>query len=721
MKLLRLLLPICALALLLPAQAAAAPPVQTFGCDLAASLPQAVRAWPVAALLNFKWIQEVAVPLDRVTLNLRVCASSDDSVPAARALSLLVDALPRLQRHAGPALGNSISRQIMFVSAAEMPAPVDGMVDQRGVIVLKPESFDWTVVHEGAHYWANEQHFRDWWMVEGYAEYLTELVMIDFGNPERARRPASACAQVALLEWTNQPLDPYACGYSVGAAIFRELGQAAGQEQLQSTLNSLSSGGRQVDSYSLLVALERATGQDLLPIMQHRVFPASWDAALEHRRELRKQLAAAQQLAGSLQLELPDYLDTAIDDLRSSTADAWLSQLVPLLGTAGALDQDCRRLALDCLRFWQPLPVNAADLAPLIERLQPARSLLDQYDALQRSARALGIALPNQLAREVATLLPDRIDAVRNAARILNDGRALEERCKMLDAPCDTGWRARWSGYDLAGADSQIAAIKALLNDASAVEQSCAGIIAACHAIWHPALQQGHIQDAYAALDQLKQLFSHTRLIEQQCTNLELGGACHTVWAGAFSADQLAGANQSLGDIDVLLQQANGLEQQCRQAGWPCDQTWRAAFRASGNLATTRAAIADMTKALPILSQAAQIAGPPLARVADPPDQRIVTQDEPLIAARAALASGDIASARDLAQQVIDARDAAALRARLLPLILSAMIVLLACVGLAWIIRRGWKRRPKRRLVSNNDLLATLLAEPPGSRPKRSS
>lgn len=719
MKLLRLLIPICALALLLPARAAAAPPAQTFSCDLAASLPQAVRSWPVATLLNFKWIKEVAVPLDRVTLDLRVCASIGDSVPAARALSLLVDALPQLQRHAGPALGNSISRQILFVSAAEMPPPVDGMVDQRGVIMLKPESFDWTVVHEGAHYWANEQHFRDWWMVEGYAEYLTELVMIDFGNPERASRPASACAQVALLDWSNQPLDPYACGYSVGAAIFRELGQAAGQEKLQSTLSWLSSGGRQVDSYSLLVALERATGQDLLPIMQHRVFPASWDAALGHRRALRQQLAAARQFADQLHITLPDHLDSAIDDLQSSTADAWLSQLVPLLGTASTLDQDCSRLRLPCARFWQPLPVNAVDLAPLMDRLQPARTLLEQYDQLQSSAHALAIGVPDQLSHQVAALLPDRIELVRNAARILHDGRALEERCAMLDAPCDTGWRARWSGYDLAGADSQIASIKGLLGDASAIEQSCTGIVAACHAVWHPALQQGRIQEAYAALDKLKQLFMRTQLIEQQCANLELGGACHTVWASAFNANQLAGANQSLGDINTLLQQANGLEQRCRQAGWPCDQTWRAAFRASGDLVATRAAIINMTNALPILSQAAQIAGPPLASIANPPDQRAAAQDEPLIAARAALASGDIAGARDLAQQVIDARDAAAMRAKLLPPIVGTGM-LLACVGLLWATRRVWKRRPKRQPTSNNDLLAALLAEPPGARPKRS-
>jgi hypothetical protein len=719
MRLVRALIVCCALAFLLPARAVAAPPQQTVDCDIVGSLPPWLREWGQSTGLSPKWVENVDVPLDRMTLQLRVCAPSDKSVEAKQALNLLVDALPLLQRHAGPALGGPLYRRILFVPPQQFPPDLDGMLDENGVMRLMPISQDSTVVHEGAHYWANFEHFQDWWMVEGYAEYLTEGVMDELGQREPIGRPSPACDQVALLDWINEPPDRNRCGYTVGAAVFRDLAQATSTEQLNRALHDLSAGGRKIDSYSLLTELERASGKDLTPLMQRRVFPARWDAALDHRRWLIQELAQATALAGPLGLQLPANLRAAIDDLGSNYASAWLSQLVPLLSSAGAIEQHCRQISPPCVRPWASLPARAEDLGPLVAWLEAAEPMLAQAVQLQTTAQDLGLALPEPLRRRVAALDPAAAGDVLQAAQVLSMGRALDARCGALVAPCGKGWRALWSNSELTSAERAIANLNELLNSAVAIEQRCAEMVTACRDVWHPELKRGNLTAARQALGTLEQTFSRAGLIEQRCDTTR--DACHAAWAGAFQSGHVAGARHALNSIDNLLQHARDLEQQCRQASWPCDETWRAAFRKNGDIQSAHAAIAEMRRALPLLLQAARAAEPVLANRRDGPAQQPISNRAAASvgAARQALAQGDIGRALALAKQAIEAKEREEWLALWTPRIYMASI-LGSCGVLLWILASiHLRRRGARRPMSNDDLLAALLAKPPGRSGRR--
>src|SRR5690606_20119611 len=96
---------------------------------------------------------------------------------------------------------------------------IDGFFDNVDAIYIPSTSPERMIVHGGAHYWANSHNFAEPWMIEGYAEYLTDL-------ESKLPRPyvdTQHCDGKALMEWNLQQRHTLTCEYVIGAAVFHDL------------------------------------------------------------------------------------------------------------------------------------------------------------------------------------------------------------------------------------------------------------------------------------------------------------------------------------------------------------------------------------------------------------------------------------------------------------------------------------------------------------------
>ena len=691
------------LAGLMPAPAQAAPPAIPPACELAATLPPAIRAALQADQIDLMAIDTVPVAIDQVTLTLSICAPESERGTAQVMLHLLAQALPSLSRHAGPSYQGPIARMVVLAPIEELLAyGADGLIDTDGVIYLHPESPSWAVVHEGAHYWASQRNFTERWLREGYAEYLTGLALADIGRPEQSPLPRTGCDQVVLRAWDKDPTFPDHCGYRVGAEVFHELAQQVGDEQLRATLRTLTDGRQQVGSWSLLIGLELASGRDLTPIMARYVFPPDEHELLAWWRTLHQQLRRTSALAASLGVAIP-IITTAMEDWDFETLERWLPQLLPVLEAASAIDQRCRQLALSCQALWQSLPTDPTALAALTERLNQMHMLLDSYAPLYGGARSLGLNVPHGLVQAVVTLSPDAEARIRHATAILERGRALDQTCQAMDAPCGDGWHQRWRTGDLGGAEAAIAALSDLLEGAAQVEQRCSNLVATCRQIWHPRLHSESIEAARRVLNELDQVLRHAAATDQRCGDLI--EACRRLWRAALERGQLAAVEHVLDQIDTILGQAGTLERDAAAAGLPRPHGWQAAF-AAGELADTSAAITASASILPYLARVnAELATP----VHGPATLVYALLGDPatlLAAARQAFADGDLEGAIALADRAAYAYTAAARLRAWLPILALLLLLLIGSLIVA--------RRPAHPRRGSNDLLAELLARPPG-------
>ncbi|MBV9789116.1 MAG: hypothetical protein JOZ51_13120, partial [Chloroflexi bacterium] len=231
-------------------------------------------------------------------------------------LQQLGAALVKLHEHAGLKLRGDDDRTIVLVETAELHSlNAEGLLSPDGIIYLHPETSDWVVVHEAAHYWANHQSFADLWLIEGYAEYLTSLAMQDLGSSDVPDPPQPICDQVPLMEWNYEPRATSRCGYDLGAAIFQAVEAEIGREQLQTAMRNLDQQSTPATSLDLLLALERTSGHDLTDLLKQSVFSPTKHAELEQRQQAWQKLRSAHQLADPLGVRLPPYLGDQIDAL----------------------------------------------------------------------------------------------------------------------------------------------------------------------------------------------------------------------------------------------------------------------------------------------------------------------------------------------------------------------------------------------------------------------
>ncbi|HWQ12259.1 MAG TPA: hypothetical protein VNL77_05635, partial [Roseiflexaceae bacterium] len=559
----RLLIGILALALLAPIPAAAAPAASFHSCDaMLVALPPPVREALLRMGGTLTAIDETTVTLGGQQVTLRVCAPAAQRLQALRMLDLIAVALPALERHAGVHDLGGMEREIIILPTAEMDdLGADGVHTDAGVIYLHASSFEWAVVHEAAHYWARPDTFAEGWMVEGYADYLTELAAAELPTPLVSPQPDSRCEGVALAAERRISR----CIYRRGAQVFRDMAAAVGPDLLRTTLRQLSDGRRRVDSWRLMVALELASGKDLSAIFDGMVFPFGAD---EVRRwiELRSALWLAQRLAEAEQLALPEWLALAEADWRRGAipspalqegrpapeaftpemrdAEALLHPLVAALRQVGEVRQLCARLALTCATPWRPLPTLPEPAAQLAADLTAAIGLLGAYSQLVQEAAAAEVAAPAPLKRIAESLDIGGGHAIQRARDLLPRAVALDGACKAYPAPCAGGWHAAWSSGDLDAVERTVSVLEAVLERARQVEASCGETLEGCRRIWQSALEAGGPPAAEESLAHLEQLRAGAQQVSAACRSL--GEECWQVWERPLAAGDLRGAQAAL-------------------------------------------------------------------------------------------------------------------------------------------------------------------------------
>lgn len=651
---------------------------------LATSRPAAAQTAPVAieAIEAIEWQcrvpwlhtrSERTLSVGQQTVRLRICAPHSASGTAEVFLSWIERALPRLQDHAGFPIGGSRTRDIYILPTNEWPYPyIDGfyrLSDE--VIFLHTESHEWTVVHEAAHFWANPRNFdqRQLWLIEGYAEYLTGLVMQELNSPIRPPQIADACQTLPLLEWQYSNTPTARCGYDGGAAVFNDLATEAGAAELRSAIYRLRDGSNLVTSEHLLFELEHNPTVDATSLMQGRVFQPHWNPYLDWRREQRQRLQSVTKLAAELGIAAPPLygaINAAISDPAVSVAveqqlDSWL----PFLASAADVQQRCSALHLPCARPWLEIGDDPAARSMLQQQLAAAATQLERYAALVAEATASDLNVPPDLTDTVAAFDPAAQQLLDAAQAVLQAGRQLANACVGNEALCVVDWQTAWQHGDFAAANDQITAQQELLARWNVLARLCRGVMAAC---------RQHVQASDA-----------TR----------------------------AAVEQAMAELETLLAQATGQEAACRHAGWPCSAGWRTALRSDG-LAAAQTHLAASAATLEQLTAIEQEIAPTTLYAPAPGEVALLgplTSADLLAQARDAFAAGAVAQALDYAEQ---ARRRAAAGADLqfwawrvglpaLLVILALLVVLTVRVGLS----------QRRSQPGNDQLLEQLLAQTP--------
>jgi len=619
--------------LLVPPRPAAA---QSLSCDLASLLP-----YPVRGVLGTPWADETSISVDHVTITLRICAPATDNVAGLHALQLARDALPILDELTAMQLGGSISRTIIMVDSTTIYSQnpnADGFIEQHtDTIHLHPRSLQSTIVHELAHYWANHDNFGEPWMVEAYAEYLTDLVMPRL-DPTYTRRQADpACAGIALLSWTPDLSEHESCAYAVGSQVFHDLEARVGTDQLRATLATRSTGHGGVNSWDLLVALEAVSGADLTDVFRGRVFRPQDEPILAQRSALRARFAQATDLAVALGVTLPGPTASLIDSWHLADADAVLNDLIPLLTAARATDTRCRDLKLACVQPWRNLDDSPAHWRGLTADLERATPILEGYSRLQEASVAIGLSVPTSIQAAAASLDASALPTIQASIDNLLRASTLEQRCmEIMTHSCRSYWQAAWGDGDLAAVRRIIGEFNDLLNAASKLEERCGAMAEGCRGVWVRAL--------------------------------DLSGP--------------AAARQALTDLARLLDRAGSAEAYCEQQGWPCSHGWSEQL-ASGDLAAANGLLEAQAVILPTLLQGE-------ARL------RALDSEAQLDDARQAFDHGDTARAQILVVEAIRHR-LIMTQTMFWASIVLGLVLLLLCVGLLTAAYRRWGGRIRWR------------------------
>ncbi|HEX6291709.1 MAG TPA: hypothetical protein VFZ66_21165 [Herpetosiphonaceae bacterium] len=675
---LRLLIICCGLLLLFPARAASG---QTPGCALNALLSEKWRNLPLLRWFNPNHTAEGSVTIDALSITLRVCAPAEKAAEAERVLGVLKTALPRLSEHAGVPYQGSLEREIVLVPVEELPPNVDGLIDVQGDVYLHRGDYTWAVVHEGAHYWANEMNFKHRWMIEGYAEHLTALTMADLGRSDQSPILNTGCEGVVLFWWNYEPPQ---CGYAVGAAVFHDLAQNVGDKLFVETMRELGQQPKPMTSWDLLVALERSSGKDLTDLMKQRVFPPEAHAQLEQRRSLWQRLRSAQQLAKTLGIELPlQHTDSEIDSLHFDEASRKLDTMLPLLNAAHSVNERCQQLSIECSRPWAALPPDPQAWEPIRLDLIEAHGMLQQYTRLREDAAQLKLDLPPTLAPAVESLNLEVMPRIIRAGQVVQSLTTLESLCKTTATECRDYWLGDWNAEHMDGAAATIMALTTLMTKASLVQGRCdADVLDACQAIWQAALQPGKLTEAQGAVDELEDLLAKAAALESGCGDWD----CRSGWRAALNAGGLEG-------IRLFI-----------------DQTQ-----------------ADLGKLEEIADAITSKGSAPLA-IFDPILSGGGSTDNPLAEARQAFAQGDVGTALERARSAQrDHQRSVQQRTLGLWLFFLSIGVLVAVWLMLRALRLSRASRPRpasQPPATDDDLLSALLSQqPPGppNPPKRTN
>lgn len=294
------------------------------------------------------------------------------------------------------------------------------------------------------------------------------------------------------------------------------------------------------------------------------------------------------------------------------------------------------------------------------------------------------------------------------ASASLAAGRKLEDRCVALGATCADAWQRLWSAGAYINTGRVITATATLLTSAEHIEQRCDGFTDTCRGFWHSALKQGQLAQATQTLHVLGQALDGLDNLQQRCGNV--GEICRKTWADALASGRFAGANQTQQMIAAMLASAQTLQTRCT-TDWPCQLSWQATYRQTGDVAAAIKRIDDIGRQLPMLQAAARVIA------ASAGDNAARDRDTPIIQAQQALAEGRLDQAAALAEGIIMAQQRREQIARIMPIargigLLAGLAILLIVIARA-VQQRQRTALPAAAKDTSADLLAALLAQPP--------
>jgi hypothetical protein len=724
---------------------------QNSSCDLSGLLPETMRAF-----LGTPWVAERSIQVGEITLLLRFCAPQTKSVVAEQMFNLVERALPILNDLTDVRLDGSHIRTIYLDTSERLYSrDVDGYINQFDQITLHPLSLDSTVIHELAHYWSDRERFREPWMVEAYAEYLTSLAAVQLGIVYTAPRSIPACNNLALQAWQPQPRETAVCAYSVGPQVLHALAAEVGAANLRQAIGLLSRQPGGVDSWQLLSELERGSLKNLSPLLRDAVFMPTFHPLLDERAAVRARFISAAQLAAQLGTTLPPSIALELDAWQHLAAASQLDLIDPVLHGSELTWRRCAELGLACVPLWAHTGPDLASWEHLSQQLAGAPQLLSSYEELRRLAAEQELGMPDILQQVAASLNFDQITTLQAASIVLGQVGTSAARCAEYHLSCRELWQAAWERGDNAAVLEATSTLEQLLDEVAQVEQRCAMFNLACRASWQASFNAGSVDAALAQLGQLAALFDEATRIERRCAMLDL--ACRSFWQAGFQSGGIEVAQARLAQLATLFGEVAGLEQRCSLFNVPCRGLWQAGFQAGG----VNAAQAQLEQLAALLSEAARVeaacatvgwpcgegwrvqladAGPSAARdllvaqeaalpelsaiatAIGPPTQANPSADpDALQAARAAFARGEIVEAQRLAEATRSAHEwASGLQIAAVTLGLGVVIV---STGLWW--WRARRRRMQRagavlpgpvQTDDDTDLLTQLLLKHPPER-----
>lgn len=279
-----------------------------------------------------------AVPLAGGTADLQVRHWEDDPEWGETTLDLLVRALPRIEA----AVGLPYAQQGPLVVTESVTGGGLGGEAVDGELAVGFFEPPFTLLHQVAHVWANEELAAERWILEGLASWAAARVAGELELPT-PYDPAAVAGNLAadafpLAEWTSEDRSAAAeaWAYAASWSLTDEAARMAGEAGFQQALNRMASGldgydpltaeaagdpaAAVADSHAYLDHLDAVTEEPIVEALAARILGAGTDEVLVARTSARTAYQALLDLAGDW--GDPDPVRAAMVEWRFPDADA---------------------------------------------------------------------------------------------------------------------------------------------------------------------------------------------------------------------------------------------------------------------------------------------------------------------------------------------------------------------------------------------------------------
>jgi len=303
-----------------------------------------------------------------------VRAWEDDAAWRDRVIELVDRALPVLEERIGVPwpIGTPLVIEESLSRGTDGSAGLFDPASPR--IEVSYAASDAVIVHELAHAWFNGSLVADRWAAEAFASYYAELATAQLGVAGAPLDPVDPGAGVAipLNAWgEDAPPEADAYAYAASLQLARSIGERLGDEALTRAWQRIAQG---IPAYPADAAADPLADTD-----REDGAPApDWRALLDTLEEV-----GDQPLDDLRRTWVTRPEDVAALDARSPARIAYARTV------AAAGDWRLPPVIRDAMRAWR------FDVAA--ELLADAEAVLDQRAALERSAAAQGVTLPDRL------------------------------------------------------------------------------------------------------------------------------------------------------------------------------------------------------------------------------------------------------------------------------------------------------------------------------------